>query len=134
MEAVMEFKWTTKYSVNNELIDVQHRMLFAIINDLNTYIINGQGLENIEEILNKMSAYATLHFRTEEDILLKSNYTEYQKHKDYHDNFKKQIFKSTQEVISNKNEKTVIEIHRFLVDWLTSHILDEDVKYSELLN
>ncbi|WP_240839827.1 bacteriohemerythrin [Acidaminobacter sp. JC074] len=130
----MEFKWTTKYSVNNELIDVQHRMLFAIINDLNTYIINGQGLENIEEILNKMSAYATLHFRTEEDILLKSNYTEYQKHKDYHDSFKKQILKSTQEVISNKNEKTVIEIHRFLMNWLTSHILDEDVKYSELLN
>ncbi len=129
----MEFKWTTQYSVNNELLDVQHRMLFTIINDLNTYIIKGQGVEKVEEILNKMSAYATLHFRTEEDLLIKSNYTEYKKHKASHDNFKKQIFKSTKEIIDNKNEETVVEIHRFLVNWLSSHILDEDVKYSELL-
>lgn len=129
----MEFKWTDKYSVGNEIIDIQHKMLFSIINDLNRHIANGDGMEHIEETLDKMSAYATMHFRTEEDLLFKSNYSEYKKHRLSHERFKKQILHSTQNLMDNRTMDTVVEIHRFLLNWLSSHILEEDVKYCEYL-
>ncbi len=125
----MNLKWTDKYSVNNEIIDLQHKMLFTIINDLNKHIAKGDGLDFIEETLEKMSVYATMHFRTEEDLLFKSDYLEYQKHKECHESFKKIILKATKEIIDEKKIETVITIHKFLHDWITSHILDEDVKY-----
>lgn len=125
----MILKWTEKYSVNNEIIDLQHKMLFTIINDLNMQIIKGDGLEFIDETLEKMSVYATMHFRTEEDLLNKSNYIDYQVHKGYHDNFKKEILKATKQVIDDRKMDTVIKIHRFLFNWISNHILVEDVKY-----
>lgn len=130
----MQLKWSEKYSVGNEMIDIQHKMLFSIINELSYHITSGDGLNRIEEVLEKMSIYASMHFRTEEDLLFKANYDELGKHKVYHESFKKEILHATQNLISNKHMDTVVEVHKFLQSWLTSHILDEDVKYCKHLD
>jgi len=130
----MQLKWSEKYSVGNEIIDVQHKMLFTIVNQLSKHIIADDGLEKIEETLEKMSIYAKMHFRTEEDLLFKLNYKELTKHKVLHERFKKEIFRAAKEVISKKRMDTVVEVHKFLQSWLTNHILDEDVKYSKHLD
>lgn len=127
----MELKWSEKYAIGNEIIDIQHKMLFTIVNDLNHQILNNTAIEHIEETLEKMSAYAVMHFRTEEDLLFKSEYGDYQEHRKHHDDFKKKIMKTAQDIIENKNMNTVIDIHRYLTDWLNNHILSEDVKYRE---
>jgi len=130
----MQLRWSDKYSVGNEMIDVQHKMLFSIVNELSEHITSGDGLDIIEDTLEKMSIYALMHFRTEEDLLFKANYDELNKHKAYHEDFKKEILHATQNVISNKHMDTVIEVHKFLQNWLTSHILNEDVKYCKHLD
>ncbi|MBI9015280.1 MAG: hemerythrin family protein [Clostridiales bacterium] len=130
----MQLRWSEKYSVGNKMIDIQHKMLFSIINELSGYITSGDGLNKIEEVLEKMSVYARMHFRTEEDLLFKANYDELVKHKVYHESFKREILHATQNVISNKHMDTVVEVHKFLQSWLTCHILDEDVKYCEHLD
>lgn len=129
----MEFHWTDKYSVGNEIIDIQHKMLFSIINDLNRHIVHGDDFRYIEEVLDKMSAYAVIHFRTEEDLLFKSNYHAYKKHQLTHERFKKQILSSARQMVRSQSMDIAIEIHRFLLNWLSSHILEEDVKYCEHL-
>lgn len=130
----MQLRWSEKYSVGNEIIDVQHKMLFTIVNQLSENITSGDGLTRIEETLEKMSVYARMHFRTEEDLLFKANYDALIKHKVCHDTFKKEIIHAAQEVISKKKMDTVITVHKFLQNWLTSHILDEDVKYAKYLD
>jgi hemerythrin len=129
MEASMDLKWSEKYSVNNEIIDIQHKMLFTIVNELNQQIINGDAFEALEETLEKMSIYATMHFRTEEDLLFKSDYQEYIHHKALHEAFKKKIIEATQDLLQGHEMSTVISIHKFLQSWLTDHILVEDAKY-----
>lgn len=125
----MDLKWSEKYSINNEIIDIQHKMLFTIVNELSHHIVNGDAVSRIEETLDKMSIYAAMHFRTEEDLLFKSDYDELVHHRGLHEAFKKKIFEATQEVIDGGQMSTVISIHKFLQKWLTEHILDEDAKY-----
>lgn len=126
----MDLRWSEKYSVNNEIIDIQHKMLFTIVNELNQQIIDGQAVQTLEGTLEKMSIYATMHFRTEEDLLFKSNYKELQDHKLLHEAFKKKILDATQDLLKGKEMTTVISIHKFLQSWLTDHILEEDAKYN----
>ena len=130
----MQLRWSEKYSVGNEIIDIQHKMLFTIVNQLSEHITQGDGLSKIEETLEKMSVYARMHFRTEEDLLFKANYDALVKHKVSHDKFKKEIIHAAQDILMNKKMDTVITVHKFLHNWLTSHILDEDVKYSKFLD
>lgn len=125
----MEIKWNDSYSVNDEIIDIQHKMLFSIINDLEEQILRDEAMETLGETLEKMAVYATVHFRTEEDLLLKSNYSEYKKHKALHDQFKQHILSATDQMLKEKTMATVITLHRFLHEWITEHILKEDVKY-----
>lgn len=129
----MLLKWTEKYSVGHELIDLQHKMLFNIVNKLSEAIINGSGVEIIGEVLDDMSIYALLHFRTEEDLLEKGNYDDLVDHQAIHNSFKREIMTQTKSYINSPNEETAIEIHKFLMNWLTNHIMSEDILYTNHL-
>lgn len=129
----MELKWSERYSVQNEIIDVQHRQLFAIVNGLSRAISNGEGVKVIEKVLEDMSQYAWMHFRTEEDLLFKSNYLALEKHKVLHDRFKKEIMQVSRQVMKHKSMDQVVEIHKFLQKWLNDHILEEDAMYCDYL-
>lgn len=129
----MELKWTQKYSVNNEIIDIQHKKLFSIVNRLSRAISEGDGLLIIESVLEEMSQYAWMHFRTEEDLLSKLDYDALQEHKALHDCFKKEILHVSEELLHHKSMEQVVEIHKFLQKWLNDHILEEDVKYCDYL-
>lgn len=124
----MEIKWTEKYSVNNALLDLQHRQLFSIINRFSHEIEAGNGQLVLQEILEDMSKYAWMHFRTEEDLLFKSDYKALSEHKALHDAFKHRLIELAE--MSDEDIALKIEaVHRFLRSWLTAHILNEDVKY-----
>jgi len=127
----MELRFTSKYSVDNDIIDGQHKKLFAIVNGLSKAISEGEGLNVIEKVLEEMSEYALLHFTTEEELLFNSDYEELSKHKALHDQFKKEIMHVTRNVILNKSMEQVIEVHKFLYSWLGEHILEEDAKYCD---
>jgi hemerythrin len=129
----MDLNWSEKYSVNNEIIDVQHRKLFSIVNELSKAITDGYAVDIIEDILEEMSTYAWMHFRTEEDLLFKADYDALVLHRELHHQFKKSIMKVTQQVITEKSMTQVIEVHRFLYKWLNDHILEEDVQYSKII-
>lgn len=125
----MLLKWTEKYSVGHELIDLQHKMLFNLVNKLSEAIINGSGVEIVGEVLDEMSTYALLHFRTEEDLLEKGDYDDLLTHQIIHNSFKREIMTQTKSYMNSPSEETAIEIHKFLMNWLTNHIMCEDVLY-----
>lgn len=125
----MILKWTKEYSVNNEIIDAQHQKLFDIVNTLSRAISAGEGVDSLLLTLEEMSKYAWMHFRTEEDLLFKSNYQSLDDHKRLHEAFKLELMRMTREALQKQTIQQVAEVHQYLSEWLYHHVLQEDLQY-----
>jgi hemerythrin-like metal-binding protein len=124
---IMEVKWSEKFVTGNEIIDVQHRKLLQIVNVLRKNMLDGKGTRVLENTIEEMSMYAWLHFRTEEDLLLKSGYTKLREHKAGHDAFKTQLLKFASQTKDHIENLHVEAVHLYLHRWITEHIIEEDM-------
>ena len=126
-------EWVESYSVNIKEIDDQHKKLIGILNRAHDAMKAGKGKKAISTLLSELIDYTGYHFRTEEDLFQKYGYPDLIKHKEEHDDL-------TQKALDLKTSfdegrlMNNIEIIIFLKDWLNTHILDTDKKYSAFLN
>lgn len=126
------FQWTDKYSVNNKIIDSQHKKLVDMINELHTAMSMGKGKELLEPILNDLIFYTKSHFKTEEQMMQKAKYAGYEEHKMEHDQFTNKVMDLSKRYKEGKTVLT-IEVMNFLKDWLINHIEVSDKKYKEVI-
>ena len=120
-------KWLEKYSVNNFLLDSQHKKLIAIINELHTAMKVARGNETI---FDELIWYTKEHFRTEEQIMLKFNYDAFNEHKAEHEKLTEQVLKLQKDYKEGKSLITM-ETMNFLRTWLINHIEGTDKKYKD---
>ena len=123
-------KWSDKYSVNNFLLDSQHKKLIAIINELHTAMKVARGNEIMQTIFDELIWYTKEHFRTEEQIMLKFNYPAFKEHKAEHEKLTEQVLKLQKEYKEGKSLITM-ETMNFLKNWLINHIEGTDKKYKD---
>jgi hemerythrin len=123
-------KWSEKYSVNNFLLDSQHKKLIAIINELHTAMKVARGNEIMQTIYDELIWYTKEHFRTEEQIMLKFNYPAFNEHKGEHDKLTEQVLKLQKDYKEGKALITM-ETMNFLKNWLINHIEGTDKKYKD---
>lgn len=123
-------KWSEKYSVNNFLLDSQHKKLIAIINELHTAMKVARVNEIMQTIFDELIWYTKEHFRTEEQIMLKFNYPGFNEHKEEHERLTEQVLKLQK---NYKDGETLItmETMNFLKSWLINHIEGTDKKYKD---
>jgi len=127
------FVWNDNYSVNIKHIDEQHKKLINMLNELHDAMKTGKGKEATGKILSGLIDYVGTHFSAEEKLMQQYSYTEYASHKVEHD-------KLTQKALSLKKEfeqgapVLTVELLNFLKEWLQTHILGTDKKYSQFLN
>ena len=121
-------------------IDLHHKMLFAIAKVV-FETIDGKDIEKsmlledkfiLEETIDFLIDYTKFHFREEEALMKKHNYSEYQIHQKQHEYLIDQVQKFKKRLM-NKNQIQE-EFLEFFKGWLISHILTEDRKYSPFLN
>lgn len=121
-------EWNDKYRVGVSIIDEANRAFVDIINNADVIKQKSNKPEVILEILNEMTVYSLKSFTTEEAYMMKSNYTEYQSHKEKHMGF-------SDKTISFYNRRATGEYHMaeeilsYLKQWLFTHILSTDRKY-----
>ena len=125
--------WKEEYSVNIQEIDRQHKRLFDMINGLHEAMLSGKGHSVLNNTISGLVDYTVTHFRTEESLLKQHNYPGYLNHKAEHDRFVQKI-KEFEEKFQKGELGITIEILNFLKDWLSSHILVVDKRYSKYLN
>ena len=123
-------KWSEKYSVNNFLLDSQHKKLIAIINELHTAMKISRGNEIMQTIFDELIWYTKEHFRTEEQIMLKFNYPAFNEHKEEHEKLTEQVLK-LQKGYKDRKILITMETMNFLKDWLINHIEGTDKKYKD---
>ena len=123
----MEFVWTDKLAVGVKEIDIQHRVLFAKINDLLKAIDSQDGCELIEGFFDFLEEYAGSHFAMEQKAMGVYRYPDMAAHLEQHKIFNRAIselrrsFKET-----GVTDKLTAELKKRLCDWLVDHVSEVD--------
>ena len=119
-------RWDKRFSVGNQEIDQQHKMLFNFANYLTTGSGKGYKQHEMEEILEELVAYTTYHFSYEEKLLEK--HPSIDSHREIHADFveKVQFF---EEAFKYGKEEINGELFTFLVTWIKNHIMLTDIAY-----
>lgn len=119
--------WRSSFSVGNELIDNQHKMLIDIINRLYTGINKKDTQLKMQEIFNELVEYTKYHFNAEEELMMQNGYLHMTQHKKIHQEF---VNKVNTLKLNNilTDDKLKMEVFKFLKSWLTDHIMSEDKK------
>jgi hemerythrin-like metal-binding protein len=123
------FQWTENFSVGVRELDQQHQQLFKLVNRL----ISAAGTisthsETISDILMEMTRYAQTHFKTEERLMKVYGYPGLGEQKIQHHDFRKKttnLAKATTFGVEQIPEALL----EYLADWLTHHILEDDMAY-----
>ncbi len=125
-------EWSTGYSVGDSNVDAQHKRLFDSINQLadlaNQKDDNkAKRFSDVSNMLLFLKNYSYLHFRDEEKAMAEIKYLGLEYHKLLHQSFTENVNQTYNEFFINK-EIDLDQLLKTLKDWLTNHILQEDMK------
>ncbi|MBU1617659.1 MAG: bacteriohemerythrin [Candidatus Margulisbacteria bacterium] len=128
----MPINWTDGMSVNVKEIDDQHQYFLNMLNDLYQAHYFRKELV-LGDAVNKLAAYAKLHFSTEEKYFDQFHYDGAEEHKRIHRDLLGKVagFVARYE----RGETNIIgEMVEFLEAWLVDHLIIEDKKYTRCFN
>ncbi len=123
----MFFEWKKEYETGIEKIDIQHKVILKILNELYRIIVEEQQVAILDEILDELVSYTKYHFSEEERLFEQINYNNEIKHKAEHRIFFEKIQKFIER--KEKGEDIVLDLVNFLANWLIDHILVSDQGY-----
>jgi hemerythrin len=125
--------WNDNLSVNIKEVDLEHKKLIGMINELHSAMGSGKGQDAMGKVLTGLVEYTKTHFSYEEKLMQQHNYPGYLSHKGLHDALTKQVLDLQSKFQEGKGVVTVA-VMNFLKDWLTNHIQNTDKKYGPFLN
>ena len=127
-----EMEWYDSYSIGDEKIDNQHKELVKMVSRLQESI-TGEGLkEETANALKFLVQYTQQHFADEEELMEKIGFEGLDQHKEQH---QKLVIEVTNVLLNIKKRKQFypLELFDFLMDWLLTHIKNEDRKIGRAL-
>ncbi|MDP4089107.1 MAG: bacteriohemerythrin [Bacillota bacterium] len=127
------FVWLPEYELGIEKVDNEHKKLFEIANKGYELLKNDfyvDKYDRIIDIIAELKTYAQFHFSGEEEYLASIGYKKLFTHKLQHDYFIEKISNVNLKEIDNDQDKYIVEILDFMVDWIKEHILQKDREYA----
>lgn len=125
-------KWRDSYSTGVQQFDDEHHKIVELINDMFEMMRDKNDQAAVEKLLSEVITYTEYHFDNEEKILDERGYPELTQHKKEHEKLKAEVI-NFKEKLNNDFDNSYRELYKFLREWLTNHILECDMKYSEHL-
>ncbi len=118
-------RWSENWNIGDATVDAQHRSLVAIINTLYTAMLEGRTHEILDEVLSALVAYTVHHFQDEEAVMIRSQFPDYARHKQIHEEFTEGVLQ-TQAAFRSGGIGLTTPVMHTLRDWLVNHIQGED--------
>lgn len=122
--------WNPDFSVRVKEIDKQHKMFFAILEEIYSLLDSEKTQKEILTVLSKLGGYAHYHLATEEEYFLKFNYEGRENHVLAHDAFREKIKKMIEQCRLGKQD-VLRKTADFANEWLIQHIHNSDKEYTE---
>ncbi len=130
----MAFVVTKDIVTGNASIDKEHVELFAKINDFMEACSRGKGRDEVLQTVEFLQNYTKTHFSNEEMLQRLNNYPDYLKHKQFHDQYMRNMVDIVNEVQSSGATIAVLgKINMQIGSALINHIKIEDVKLAKFL-
>lgn len=119
-----KIKWRKKYTVGIEFIDLQHQYFASIINRLIDEVDESDDINYQNRMLEELSLYASFHFISEENFMIKHGYPDLEDHVAQH----RQLLSQLNDKINYlKLEKVKIaDVIDYTQDWFFHHTLEVD--------
>jgi len=124
--------WQPDYRVGIPLIDTEHEYLFKLINEFHDKYANGDTHKQLLLVLNRLVAYAEVHFQHEEALMQEVAYPRLARQQEMHEQLYASIF-DLNEKLSLQGAKADAETMRFLKHWILGHILKEDMDIGDFM-
>ncbi|NQV55526.1 MAG: hemerythrin family protein [Rhodospirillales bacterium] len=126
-------KWSKDYETGNYNIDAEHKGLFTLVNDLHDKIEQGFGEKSIETTITALEDYAHYHFEREEALMDQCGFDGMGKHIALHRKFSKYMEHCRKSFEDDPSKFDIADFMGFLSNWLSGHILGEDMQYVDAL-
>lgn len=121
--------WKDDFLVGIDEIDEQHKKLFAIANKAYELLNNDLYLDKydrIVSIIEELKDYTVFHFTFEEEYMMKIKYKRFFTQKIQHESFMKKINEINLNEIDSDQDKSLLELLDFIINWISNHILIMD--------
>jgi len=122
-------EWSDELSVGIDIIDKQHMILVRAINLLAMAIEKDCERELLAAIFETLADYTVTHFSYEEELFDHFGYTDSKNHKKAHKALLDKVV-ALRGKFDDGEDSLGPEVLKFLVDWLTKHILGTDKLYA----
>jgi len=119
--------WNDEYNVGVAMIDQQHKKLFALIDKLDECLGGQVQKSDIATVVSSLVRYMQAHLLTEERLMLRHGYQDYEQHKQEHDAFTRSVLQFD---LRSSEPSMAKDLHDFLIAWWKNHILVTDKRYS----
>jgi len=119
----IRFEWDDSFSVANEEIDQQHKMLFELASSIGDDL----NQQRIKRIIMDLYKYTREHFAAEEQMMQRISYPKLEEHKKLHEDLITKLNAISAQSIND--DESMSDFITFVYDWLTHHILKKDKDY-----
>ncbi len=119
--------WSEAYSLDNQLIDNQHKKLFGILNKLHDMSPGDPDNRAYTITVERLWSYANYHFIAEEQLMSDVGYGDIHGHLQQHKLFTEKIL-HLKEMLGQGEQESSHELITFLGNWIQRHVMMEDKK------
>lgn len=130
----METAWTKQLSVGNAVIDSEHQNLIVMINHIES-MIKANDASSLSQELEQLERSLCIHFINEERLAKAVNFP-FDQNKQEHKFVLKEFQRMKEELLAKKGawtDSAATHYSNFLSDWLTSHVMREDMLMKPVL-
>jgi hemerythrin len=125
-------QWKPSFSLGIPAVDLEHRKLIGMINDVYARIDDEHDAESVQIALADIHAGISAHFALEERVMREAAYPEYAAHKDNHEDLLDQI-RDMMDSYADQPETGREMLRRSLSDWFGQHFATFDARLHEVL-
>lgn len=127
----INLNWKKEYEIGIYEIDAEHQVFLKIINKLSDAFNENLKKDNVKLYIMELYKYTDFHFTSEENIMIKYDYPDYQRHKNEHE---KLLMKLKELIVSYQNDfLDKEELLSFLIHWFKEHTTKIDKKMGNYL-
>lgn len=124
--------WKDEFSVGVAAVDLEHRELIQLINDLEASMLEQATKDTVVHTLGEINARISAHFALEEKIMRDARYAGYAAHKQDHESLLDELL----DIIDNVDDAGRYDreaLSRGLENWFSVHFRTHDAKLHQKL-
>ena len=122
-------QWSDSMSVGESRLDADHKALIRLINRLHDGLEAGVESAALGEVFDSLLNYTRFHFTREEKVMRACRYPDAKAHEEEHAGFTRHIEEIRDRYARNADPALIRGLLDYLKDWLSHHILIQDMAY-----